>query len=102
MHEAEQAYQRLAAASPIEKLHVKPNIPVELTMGKWSRVNSRDTSMLLAAIEDGLRTKMVTRRMCDSAVGILYRLMTLYAPGGESEKTLTLNKLQNRTKCTDF
>ena len=44
---------------------------------------------------------MVNRRMCDSVVGILYRLMTLYAPGGESEKTLTLNKLQNPTRCTD-
>ena len=101
VHEAEQAYQRFATASPIEKLQVKPNIPVELTMGKWSRVNIRATSMLLAAIEDDLRTEMVNRRMCDSAVGILYRLMTLYAPGGESEKTLTLNKLQNPTRCTD-
>ena len=90
VHEAEQA--------PIEKLQVKPNIPVELTMGKWSRVNSRATSMLLAAIEDDLRTEMVNRRICDSAVGILYRLMTLYAPGGESEKTLTLNKLQKPTR----
>ena len=27
--------------------------------------------------------------------------MTLYAPGGESEKTLMLNKLQNPTRCTD-
>ena len=32
VHEAEQAYQRFATASPIEKLQVKPNIPVELTM----------------------------------------------------------------------
>ena len=29
VHEAEQAYQRFAPASPIEKLQVKPNIPVE-------------------------------------------------------------------------
>ena len=101
VHEAEQDYQRFATASPIEKLQVKSNIPVELTMGKWSRVNSRATSMLLAAIEDDLWTKMVNCRMCDSAVSILYRLMTLYAPGGESEKTLTLNKLQNPTRCTD-
>ena len=27
--------------------------------------------------------------------------MTLYAPGGESEKTRTLNKLQNPTRCAD-
>ena len=101
VHEAEQAYQRFATASPIEKLQVKPNVPVDLTMGKWSRGKSRATSMLLAAIEDDLRTEMVNRRMCDSAVGILYRLMTLYAPGGESEKTLTLNTLQNPTRCTD-
>ena len=57
--------------------------------------------MLLAAIEDDLRVEMVNRRMCDSAVGILYRLMTLYAPGGESEKSLTLKKLQTPTRCTD-
>ena len=100
VHEAEQAYQRFATASPIEK-QVKPNVPVEFIMGKWSRVNSRATSMSLAAIEDDLRTEMVNCRMCDSAVGILYRLMTLCAPGGESEKTLTLNKLQNPTRCTD-
>ena len=49
--------------------------------------------MLLAAIEDDLRVEMVNRRMCDSAVGILYRLMTLYAPGGESEKSLLFGTL---------
>ena len=57
--------------------------------------------MLLAAIEDDLRTEMVNRRMCDSAIRILHRLMTLFAHGGESEKTLTLNKLQKPTRCTD-
>ena len=101
VHEAEQVYQRFATASPIEKLQVKPNMPAELTMGKWSRVKGSATSMLLAAFEDDLRTEMVNRRMCDSAVGTLYRLMTLYAAGGESEKTLALNKLQNPTRCTD-
>ena len=93
VHETEQASRGL-------QLQVKPNIPVELTMGKWSRANSRATSMLLAAIEDDLCTEMLYRRTCDSA-GILYRLMTLHAPGGESENTLTLNKLQDPTRCTD-
>ena len=60
IHAAEQAYQRFATASPIEKLQVTPAIPEELTIGN--------------------------------------RLMTLYAPDGESEKTLTLNKLQNPTR----
>ena len=81
--EAEQAYQRFATASPIEKLQVKPNIPVELSMGKWSRVNSRATSMLFTAIEDDHRAEMLNRRMCDSAVDILYQLMIPYAPGGK-------------------
>ena len=57
--------------------------------------------MLLAAIENDLRVEIVNRRMCDSAVGILYRLMTMYAPGGESEKTLTLKKLHSPSRCTD-
>ena len=54
-------YQRFATATPIEKLQVKPAIPVELTMGEWSRVNSKATSMLLAAIEDDLRTEFCFR-----------------------------------------
>ena len=101
MAEAEATYTRFATSGPIERLGITPNITDELITGKWSRVNSRATTMLLAAIEDDLRVEMVNRRMCDSAVGILYRLMTLYAPGGESEKSLTLKKLQTPTRCTD-
>ena len=101
VQEAEATYTRFATSGPIERLGITPNITDELVTGKWSRVNSRATTMLLAAIEDDLRVEMVNRRMCDSAVGILYRLMTLYAPGGESEKSLTLKKLQTPTRCTD-
>ena len=101
VQEAEATYTRFATSGPIERLGITPNITDELITGKWSRVNSRATTMLLAAIEDDLRVEMVNRRMCDSAVGILYRLMTLYAPGGESEKSLTLKKLQTPTRCTD-
>ena len=82
VQEVEATYTRFATSGPIERLGITPNITDEL-------------------IEDDLRVEMVNRRMCDSAVGILYRLMTLYAPGGESEKTLTLKKLQNPTRCTD-
>ena len=57
--------------------------------------------MLLAAIEDDLRVEMVKRRMCDSALGILCRLMTSYASGGKSEKSLTLKKLQTPVRCTN-
>ena len=101
VQEAEATYTRFATSGPIERLGITPNITDELITGKWSRVNSRATTMLLAAVEDDLRVEMVNRRMCDSAVGILYRLMTLYAPGGESEKSLTLKKLQTPTRCTD-
>ena len=101
VQEAEATYARFATSGPIERLGITPNITDELITGKWSRVNSRATTMLPAAIEDDLRVEMVNRRMCDSAVGILYRLMTLYAPGGESEKSLTLKKLQTPTRCTD-
>ena len=61
VYEAEQAYQRFATASPIAKLQVEPNVPVELTMGRRSRVSSRATSMLLAIEEMafGLRWSIV-------------------------------------------
>ena len=101
VQEAEATYTRFATSGPIERLGITPNITDELITGKWSRVNSRATTMLVAAIEDDLRVEMVNRRMCDSAVGILCRLMTLYALGDESEKSLTLKKLQNPTRCRD-
>ena len=101
VQEAEATYTRFATSGPVERLGITPNITDELITGKWSRVNSRATTMLLAAVEDDLRVEMVNRRMCDSPVGILCHLMTLYAPGGESEKSLTLKKLQTPTRCTD-
>ena len=91
---ATKSYVEWAKASPIERLTVSPPRVEELETGKWSRVNSRASSMLMLALADGVRSEMVARRLTGSATSILFRLMTLYQPGGEEEKVRILRNLQ--------
>ena len=48
----------------------------------------------MLALADGVRSEMVARRLTGSATSILFRLMTLYQPGGEEEKARILKNLQ--------
>ena len=91
---ATRSYVEWAKASPLERLKIAPPREEELESGKWSRVNSRAASMLMLALAEGVRNEMVARRLTGSASSILFRLMTLYQPGGEEEKVRILRNLQ--------
>ncbi|CAE7321109.1 RE2, partial [Symbiodinium microadriaticum] len=91
---ATHSYVQWAQASPMERLKISPPRDEALESGKWSRVNSRASSMLMLALAEGVRSEMVARRLTGSATSILYRLMTLYQPAGEEEKMRILRNLQ--------
>ena len=93
--EASRAYDLWANASPLEKLSIMPEITEELEGGKWSRVNSRAASMVLLSLPDSVKTEMVARRLTSSTTSLIYRLMTLYQPGGEAEKLKILQSLSS-------
>ncbi|CAE7830743.1 TY5A [Symbiodinium sp. CCMP2592] len=92
--EASKAYQLWTNASPIEKLRIMPPQVAELETGRWSRVNSRASSMILLALHDSVRQEMVSRRSTGSATALLFRLLTIYQPGGQQEKVTILQNLQ--------
>ena len=92
---ASEAYDVWVVSGPIEKLSVVPNITDELEGGRWSRVNSRAASMVLTALDESIRSELVSRRMTGSTTSIIFRLLTLYQPGGEEEKFRTLQQLQS-------
>ena len=91
---ANEAYARWTSASPVEKLSIYPPREEALESGKWSRVNSRAASMILMALPDAVKQEMVQRRSTGSVSSLLFRLLTLYQPGGQQEKVTLLQSLQ--------
>ena len=91
---AYEAYSRWTSASPVEKLSILPPREEALESGKWSRVNSRAASMVLMALPDAVKQEMVQRRSTGSVTSLLFRLLTLYQPGGQQEQITILQGLQ--------
>ena len=91
---AMESYYKWATASPVEKLVIQPPRIEELETGRWSRVNSRSASMVLLALHASVRLEMVQRRSTGSTCSLIFRLLTLYQPGGQQEKVHMLQSLQ--------
>ena len=91
---ADEAYQKWTNASPVEKLSIEPPKEVELETGRWGRVNSRGASMIMLAIPESVRPEMVQRRSTGSVTSLVFRLLTVYQPGGQQEKVMILQNLQ--------
>ena len=85
---AQRGYEQWASATPLERLSMKAPRDRELEEGKYARLNSRPASMLRAALDSSVRADLVLRRSTQSTSQILYRVLTLYQPGGENEKRL--------------
>ncbi|OLQ04673.1 Copia protein [Symbiodinium microadriaticum] len=98
---AASAYDKWVVSGPIERLSITPEGTNDLEEGRWSRVNSRAASMVLTALDESIRSELVSRRMTGSVTAIVFRLLTLYQPGGEEEKYRTLQQLQSPPKETD-
>ena len=99
LESVEEAYSRFLAATPIERLSIKPAAS-GLATGKWTRVNARACSMLLMAVEEAIKQDLIARRISQDMVQCVYRLFIMYQPGGSSEKTHVLRQLQNPTQPT--
>ena len=88
------AYTQWLAASPIERLGIEPTGSQELISGKYVRVNARSCAMVLQAIPESIKTDLVARRATQSMPLLLFRLYTVYQPGGAGERSTILQRLQ--------
>ena len=84
---AEETYALWSRASPLQRLNVQPPLGTDLESGKWARVNARGASMLMSAVDQSVGAELVARRLTQICPGIIFRLMTLYQPGGEQENS---------------
>ena len=94
LEEVERAYKTWLSCTPLERLAVQPK-GEELSANRWVRLNARVSAMILAAMSTEQQTDMVSHRISTSTVQMLYRLHTLYQPGGGHEREDILRKLQN-------
>ena len=96
------AYQRWLVADPLGRLGLEPsNAAGEFDRHLYGRVESRATSLLLAAVPQSVRDDVVTNRWLSSA-SILFRVLCLFQPGGSSERSHLLSQLVNPEPCKSF
>ncbi|CAE7224273.1 unnamed protein product [Symbiodinium sp. CCMP2456] len=94
LQEVEGTYRQWLGSTPLERLSVQP-AGEELSAERWLRLNARVSAMLLGAMSPEQQAEMVSHRISTSAVKMLYRLHTLYQPGGSHEREDVLRKLQS-------
>ena len=81
MNHAERAYQKWLDMRPVDRLNVAPEEPGWLGKYPCSRVEQRGAGLLLRALPQGLRQEVVSRRTL-SAAGMVFKVLTMYQPGG--------------------
>ena len=82
----EAAYVRWLSATPLERLAIGPEGTEDLIDSRWTRLNARVTSLLLAAMGSELKSDMISQRITQNTPKMMFRLFTWYQPGGSAER----------------
>ena len=80
--------------TPIQRLSHVPELPDHLKQRKWSRLEKRAASLLMASIPETLREEVVASKAV-STHGIMSKAMLVYQPGGLGERGAILQALES-------
>ena len=97
--EAKAWYEEHQTLGPLEKLSYKPVASSSLAKTKWTRLDRRVTSLMLAALPQSAREEMVATKTLNP-LGILSKLTVQYQPGGLSEKGIILKSLESPAEAS--
>ncbi|CAE7228572.1 unnamed protein product, partial [Symbiodinium sp. CCMP2456] len=92
-------YKKYQDADQFGRLALKPELSVDTADPKWSRVDRRGASILLASTPDEIRRDLVAAR-ARTTLEILARLMIVYRPGSATEKSMLLRKVESPEPAT--
>ena len=87
------------AMTPLQRLTHQPVLTADLKQRKWSRLERRASSLMMAALPEQLKEEVVAAKSV-SALGILSKAMLLYQPGGLAERTAILSALESPQEAT--
>ena len=92
-------YEAHMAMTPLQRLTHQPTLTSELKQKKWSKLERRASSLMMAALPEQLKEEVVAAKSV-SALGILSKAMLLYQPGGLAERTAILSALESPQEAT--
>ena len=91
-------YTKYSAASPLERLQLKPISSQALARPEWARVERRATAMMLSAVPQAVREEVIAMGSVTS-LALLCKLYAVYQPGNLQEKALVLQRLERPDEC---
>mgnify|MGYP003339541911 CR=1 FL=1 len=100
MHDVTTSYNKYLLASPIERLTIWPDLTED---DKFDQLQKKVAHMLLESLDEHVLTEIMASRKIDPR-SIIFKLMTIYQPGGTTEKTQlleTLTKVKTEVTVTD-
>ena len=97
---ARATYDTYVTSTPLQRLSLTPEIPLELKDQKWSRLERKVMTLLLNAMKKTAKDEVITYRI-SSVPALLYRMYVLYQPGGAAERTTILKHLEGQAASED-
>ena len=85
-------YATWLAASPIDRVSLKPSRQDRFDTGPFTRVEHRAVSLLLKAVPDAVKDEAVSQRRL-SSIELVGLVLTTYQPGGLRERSALLKYL---------
>ena len=94
IQEAKEWYAAHQVLGPLDKVTHRPEPSPHLQQARWSRLERRASSLLLAALPESQRDEMIATKSL-APLSIVAKLMVTYQPGGLAEKSIVLRALEN-------
>ena len=85
-------YRVWLESEPMERLRLVPVSPPAFQVPPWLRIEQRGSVALLKALPESLRSELVAQREV-SSIGIMFKVLRVYQPGGLGERTTLLKQL---------
>ena len=86
-------YDKYMTEPPMQRLLLTPTAPLEVSNGKWRRVERRAVTLLMKALPDQVKEELIATKSLD-VFSLVCRLMLLYQRGGVAERSSILKNLE--------
>ena len=88
-----EAYRTFQAAAPLDRLKVEVAPDLEIDDPKWFRMEKRVMTLLLQAMPATIKNEITILRI-GKVKACIFKLYTVYAPGGTSERASLIRQLE--------
>ena len=94
LQESEAAYAQWQHLGPMRRGQLRVTLSAELSAPRFYRLESRATGMLMKSIPESAKQEVIASREM-TTVSIIFRLLTIFQPGGMRERGILLAYLNS-------